>query len=89
MKCPTDIQLMDNDRYSIETLNQMVTMLEKIENCKENLFNKANAALTDRVSRLSNLKSRINRANQIIQTFPTLNKALTIKSKLIYPQQNI
>lgn len=88
MKVQKELQLINNDKYSIESLGEMVTALEKLEAYKEGLFNKANAALTERVNRLSNIKSRINRANQIIQTYPTINKAITIKSKLVYPQQN-
>lgn len=88
MKVQKEIKLITNDTYSIESLGEMVTAMEKLEAYKEALFNKANAALTERVNRLINIKSRINRANQIIQTYPNINKAITIKSKLVYPQQN-
>lgn len=87
MKYNNALHLISNDNYSIESLTQLVSSMEILESTKENIINRANAALVERINRLGNIKSRINIANQIIQTFPALTKALTIKSKLIYPQQ--
>ena len=87
MKYNNSLHLISNDNYSVESLTQLVNTMEQLEATKENIINHANSALVERSNRLGNIKSRINRANQIIQTFLGLNKALTIKSKLIYPQQ--
>ena len=87
MKYNNSLHLISNDNYSVESLTQLVNTMEQLEATKENIINHANSALVERSNRLGNIKSRINRANQIIQTFLGLNKALTIQSKLIYPQQ--
>ena len=87
MKYNNSLHLISNDNYSVESLTQLVNTMEQLEATKENIINHANSAFVERSNRLGTIKSRINRANQIIQTFLGLNKALTIKSKLINPQQ--
>ena len=88
MKGEFDINLINNETYFNEFFDSAISSLEKIENYKNVLFNRLNNALTLRVNKLCNLKSRINRINQILATYPAINKAITIKSKFHYPTKD-
>ena len=88
MKREFEINLINNETYFNEFFDSAVSSLEKIENYKNVLFNRLNNALTLRVNKLCNLKSRINRINQILATYPAINKAITIKSKFHYPTKD-
>ena len=63
MKYNNALHLISNDNYSIESLTQLVSSMEILESTKENIINRANAALVERINRLGNIKSRINIAN--------------------------
>ncbi len=86
MKVDLEISLINNEKYKSEWINQMVTTLDTMEKYKDIIYNRINNNLQTRVSKLCNLKSRINRIHQIISTLPNLNKAITLKSKFHYPK---
>ena len=86
MKGELEISLINNEKYKNEWINEMITTLETMEKYKDTIYNRLNNSLSNRIQKLSNLKSRINRINQIITTFPNLNKAITLKSKFHYPK---
>ena len=77
MKGELEISLINNEKYKNEWINEMIITLETMEKYKDTIYNRLNNSLSNRIQKLSNLKSRINRINQIITTFPNLNKAIT------------
>ena len=83
INCP----ILSNEKFSKEVLSDLVTSLEQLESIKATIFNRLNSAFQERVTRLCNIKSRINRANKIITSFATINDAITLKSKYYYPYQ--
>ena len=86
MKVDLEISLINNEKYKSEWINQMITSLDTMEKYKDIIYNRINNNLQTRVSKLCNLKSRINRILQIISTLPNINKAITLKSKFHYPK---
>ena len=86
MKVDLEISLINNEKYKSEWINQMITSLDTMEKYKDTIYNNINNNLQTRVSKLCNLKSRINRILQIISTLPNINKAITLKSKFHYPK---
>ena len=86
MKVDLEISLINNEKYKSEWINQMITSLDTMEKYKDIIYNTINNNLQTRVSKLCNLKSRINRIHQIISTLPNINKAITLKSKFHYPK---
>ena len=87
MKEEINIPIISSEKYSKETLNDIVNSLEKLEKAKNNIFGRLNSAFSERVDKLCNLKARINRANKIIADYSNINDALTLKSKYHYPNQ--
>ena len=87
MKAVINCPILTNEKFSKEVLNDLVTSLERLETTKYTIFNRLNTAITERVNKLCNIKARINRANQIISNFSSINEAITIKSKKHYPTQ--
>lgn len=85
MKTKINCPCLTSEKYSKEVLNDLVTSLEQLEIMKNTVFNRLNSALSERVNKLCNLKSRINRANQIISNYSSVNEAITLKSKFHYP----
>ena len=83
INCP----ILSNEKFSKEVLSDLVTSLEQLESIKATIFNRLNSAFQERVTRLCNIKSRINRANKIIASYATINDAITLKSKYHYPYQ--
>ena len=83
IKCP----ILTSEKFSKEVLTDIVNSLEQLENAKITIFNRLNSAFSERVNKLCDIKSRINRANQIITSFASLNDALTLKSKYHYPSK--
>ena len=83
INCP----ILSNEKFSKEILLDVVTSLEQLESIKATIFNRLNSGFQERVSRLCNIKARINRANQIISSFASITDAITLKSKYNYPYQ--
>ena len=83
INCP----ILSNEKFSKEILLDVVASLEQLESIKATIFNRLNSGFQERVSRLCNIKSRINRANQIISSFASVTEAITLKSKYHYPYQ--
>ena len=83
INCP----ILSNEKFSKEILLDVVTSLEQLESIKATIFNRLNSGFQERVSRLCNIKARINRANQIISSFASVTDAITLKSKYHYPYQ--
>lgn len=89
MKSKFDISLNTNSLYKSDYFHQIVTNLEKLDFIKSSIFATINQGISDRVTKLVNIKSRINRIKQIIVLFNNLPQALTIKSKKNYPNNAI
>ena len=87
MKAEINCPILTNEKFSKEVLGDLVTSLEQLENTKATIFNRLNNAISERVTKLCNIKARINRANQIIANYSSINEAITIKSKKHYPNQ--
>ena len=83
INCP----ILSNEKFSKEILLDVVASLEQLESIKATIFNRLNSGFQERVSRLCNIKARINRANQIISSFASVTDAITLKSKYHYPYQ--
>lgn len=80
-----ELQLLDNDLCQTENILKVLSNLEKLEIIRDNIFNKINAGISTRVTKLENIKSRIIRANQAIASY-NRTQALTIKAKKYYPE---
>ena len=87
MKSEINCPILNNEKFSKEVLTDIINSLEQLENTKNTIFNRLNNAFSERVNKLCNLKSRINRANQIILSYSSINEALTLKSKYHYPSK--
>ena len=87
MKAEINCPILTNEKFSKEVLGDLVSSLEQLENTKATIFNRLNSAIAERVNKLCNIKARINRANQIISNYSSINEAITIKSKKHYPSQ--
>ena len=74
--------------YEKENIKQMIEHFSILDNIKNNIFNKFNQGINIRIEKLQNLKSRINRLKQCILILNNRDKALTIKSKKNYPNEN-
>ena len=85
MKTNYEISIIYNDLFKNESLTQAISNLEKLDQITNDIFNRINKSLMDKKTKLENLKSRINRANQIISNFENMSQALTLKSKRFYP----
>jgi hypothetical protein len=85
MKTQFEVSINYNDLFKNESILQIISSLEKLEEITDEVFERINKNLLEKKGKLENLKSRINRANNIIASFETLPQALTIKSKRFYP----
>jgi hypothetical protein len=88
MKQNYEISLNSNCLYEKENIKQMIEHFSILDNIKNNIFNKFNQGINIRIEKLQNLKSRINRLKQCILILNNSEKALTIKSKKNYPNEN-
>ena len=88
MKVEISCPILSGEKFSKEALTDIVDSLEKLENCKNTIFNRLNTAFSERVNKLCDIKARINRANQIIASYTSINEAITLKSKYHYPNKN-
>ena len=79
------LQTTNNGLYKSETLYQMISSLEKIENVSNNTLMRLNNALLERKNKVSNLHSRIIRINEILSYLESIPQALKILSKRFYP----
>ncbi|MCQ2819916.1 MAG: hypothetical protein MJ252_21840 [archaeon] len=86
MKENLEISLTTCETYQNESLLNLINSLEKLECYKDKVFTQINNAMSQRVSQLSNIKSRLMRINQIIGTFPGINKRLSLKANRYYPK---
>ena len=87
MKKEINISILSNEKFSQETLSDMVDSLDKLELYKEQIFQNLNNELQKRIVRLSSLKARIARINKILSSFNSIKDTLTLKSKYSYPCQ--
>ena len=83
IKCP----ILNSEKFSKEVLMDIVNSLEQLEKTKSTIFERLNIAFSERVTKLCNIKARINRANKIIANYSSIQEALTLKSKYHYPTQ--
>ena len=88
MKSNYFLNISYEEYFQKETLYGLIASLEKIDTYKDVIFNKINLGISDRITRLCSLKARINRANQIISSYLTANKGITMKSKFHYPKMD-
>ena len=88
MKQNYEISLNSNCLYEKENIKQMIEHFSILDNIKNNIFNKFNQGINIRIEKLQNLKSRINRLKQCILILNNSEKAITIKSKKNYPNEN-
>ena len=88
MKTEINIPILSNEKYSKEVLSDIISSLEKLDNAKMVVFSRLNNSLNERVAKLCSLKSRINRANQIIALIASKKEGFTLKSKRSYPNKN-
>jgi hypothetical protein len=88
MKTEINCPVLSSEKYSKEVLKDIITSLEQLENVKNNIFNRLNTAFNERYNKLCNIKARINRANKIIESYSSINEAITLKSKYHYPSKN-
>ena len=87
MRAEINCPILSSEKFSKEALSDIVNSLEKLENCKNTIFNRLNTAFSERVNKLCDIKARINRANQIIASYTSINEAITLKSKYHYPNK--
>jgi hypothetical protein len=87
MKTEINCPVLSSEKYSKEVLRDIINSLEQLENVKSNIFNRLNTAFNERYNRLCNIKARINRANKIIESYSSINEAITLKSKYHYPSK--
>ena len=87
MKTEINCPVLNSEKFSKEIITDIVNSLEQLENTKNTIFNRLNKAFSERVNKLCNIKSRINRANQIIASYATIKDAITLKSRYHYPTQ--
>ena len=85
MKTEINCPVLSSEKYSKEVLRDIINSLEQLENVKINIFNRLNTAFNERYKKLCNIKARINRANRIIESYSSINEAITLKSKYHYP----
>ena len=88
MKTEINIPILSNEKYSKEVLSDIISSLEKLDRAKMTVFSRLNNSLNERVTKLCSLKSRINRANQIIALISSKKEGWTLKSKRNYPNKN-
>jgi len=88
MKEEINCPILSSEKFSKEVLSDMIGSLEQLENIKTTIFNRLNTAFGERVKKLCDIKARINRANQIISSYSSINEAITLKSKYHYPTKN-
>ena len=87
MKTEINCPVLSSEKYSKEVLRDIINSLEQLENVKNNIFNRLNTAFNERYNKLCNIKARINRANKIIESYSSINEAITLKSKYHYPSK--
>ena len=87
MKTEINCPVLSSEKFSKEVLKDIITSLEQLENTKNNIFNRLNTAFNERYNKLCNIKARIIRANKIIESYSSINEAITLKSKYHYPSK--
>lgn len=87
MKTEINFPVLSSEKFSKEVLKDIITSLEQLENTKVTIFNRLNNAFNERYNKLCNIKSRIIRANKIIESYSSINQAITLKSKYHYPSK--
>ena len=87
MKTEINCPVLSSEKFSKEVLKDIITSLEQLENTKNNIFNRLNNAFNERYNKLCNIKARIIRANKIIESYSSINEAITLKSKYHYPSK--
>ena len=87
MKTEINCPVLSSEKFSKEVLKDIITSLEQLENIKNNIFNRLNNAFNERYNKLCNIKARIIRANKIIESYSSINEAITLKSKYHYPSK--
>ena len=87
MKTEINCPVLSSEKFSKEVLKDIITSLEQLENTKINIFNRLNNAFNERYNKLCNIKARIIRANKIIESYSSINEAITLKSKYHYPSK--
>ena len=85
MKADLNIHINETGKFRAEYLTSAIQNLNKLDNYKNYVFNNINKNISDRVTKLQNLKSRINRIKEILPKLNDYSGALTIKSKRYYP----
>ena len=85
MKADLNIHMNETGKFRAEYLTSAIQSLNKLDNYKDYVFNNINKNISDRVTKLQNLKSRINRIKEILPKLNEYKGALTIKSKKYYP----
>ena len=85
MKADLNIHINETGKFRAEYLTSAIQNLNKLDNYKNYVFNNINKNISDRVTKLQNLKSRINRIKEILPKLNDYTNALTIKSKRYYP----
>lgn len=85
MKVDLNIHINETGKFRAEYLTSAIQNLNKLDNYKNYVFNNINKNISDRVTKLQNLKSRINRIKEILPKLNEYKGALTIKSKKYYP----
>ena len=88
MKSEIKFPILNSEKFSKEIMSDLIDSLDKLETIQKTIFNRLNTSLNERINKLCNIKSRINRANKIISNFPKINEAITLKSSFHYPTKN-
>ena len=87
MKTEINCPVLNSEKFSKEIIADLINSLEQLENTKNIIFSRLNTAFSERVNKLCNIKSRINRANKIISSYASITEAITLKSKYHYPNK--
>ena len=79
------LNINETGKYRTEYITCALQNLSKLDSYKDFIFNNINKQILARVQRLQNLKSRINRIRGILPKINENNRAMAIKSKKYYP----
>ena len=77
MKTEINCPVLNSEKFSKEIITDIVNSLDQLENTKNTIYNRLNKAFSERVNKLYNIKSRINKANQIIASYATIKDVIT------------
>lgn len=89
MQSNYSVPLTSCDQFKTTAIIDVITKLDKLNQVKTAVLSNINNKVTERITRLQSIKSRLVRLKEMIKIVSNQSKTVTIKSKRNYPKKKI